>query len=78
MGIQEEKRTLAAAGADFPGSHICRQLVQPGHDVVCVENLYCITKRGIVELLDQPDFEYLQANTSVRGKEISAMVKKST
>lgn len=54
------KRVLVTGGAGFLGSHLCRRLVNEGHDVICVDNFFTGNKENIVELLNQPNFEMLR------------------
>jgi UDP-glucuronate decarboxylase len=54
------KRVLVTGGAGFLGSHLCRRLVNEGHDVICADNFFTGIKDNIVELLDQPNFELLR------------------
>jgi UDP-glucuronate decarboxylase len=54
------KRVLVTGGAGFLGSHLCEKLIEQGHEVICVDNLYTGTKRNIYPLLDNPNFEFLR------------------
>jgi UDP-glucuronate decarboxylase len=54
------KRILVTGGAGFLGSHLCRCLVEQGHDVICVDNFFTGTKDNIVDLRDKPNFELLR------------------
>ena len=54
------KRILVSGGAGFLGSHLCRVLIEQGHDVVCVDNLFTGNKRNILSLLDNRSFEFLR------------------
>jgi UDP-glucuronate decarboxylase len=54
------KRILVTGGAGFLGSHLCRRLVEQGHDVICVDNLFTGTKDNIVDLLGNPNFELMR------------------
>ena len=54
------KRILVTGGAGFLGRHLCQQLLNLGHEVICVDNFFTGTKRNIVELLDSPYFEVIR------------------
>ncbi len=54
------KRVLVTGGVGFLGSHLCDRLIEQGHDVVCVDNLYCSSKDNIRHLLDNPRFEFVR------------------
>ena len=54
------KRILITGGAGFLGSHLCRRLVNEGHDVLCVDNFFTGTKDNILDLLDNPHFELMR------------------
>jgi len=54
------KRILVTGGAGFIGSHLCERFVQEGHDVICLDNLFCGSKRNIFHLLSYPNFEFIR------------------
>ena len=54
------KRVLVTGGAGFLGSHLCEQLLERGHDVLCVDNYFTGTKDNIAHLLDNPYFEVMR------------------
>ncbi len=60
MKVIEEKRILVTGGAGFLGSHLCKRLVDEGHDVLCVDNYFTGRKRNIQSLLDAPNFELMR------------------
>ncbi|UJP64176.1 NAD-dependent epimerase/dehydratase family protein [Mongoliitalea daihaiensis] len=33
-------RILVTGGADFLGSHLCKQLIEVGHEVHCIDNYF--------------------------------------
>jgi UDP-glucuronate decarboxylase len=54
------KRVLVTGGAGFLGSHLCARLLEQGCEVICVDNLYTGTKRNIVPLFENPNFEFMR------------------
>jgi len=54
------KHSLITGGAGFLGSHLCKRLLDNGHDVVCVDNFFTGTKDNIIPLLDNPHFEIIR------------------
>jgi UDP-glucuronate decarboxylase len=54
------KRILVTGGAGFLGSHLCRELLDQGHEVVCADNLFTGTKGNIIPLLDNHRFEFIR------------------
>ncbi len=54
------KRILVTGGAGFLGSHLIDRLLDSGHEVLCVDNLFTGTKRNIDHLQSQPRFEFLR------------------
>lgn len=55
-------RILVTGGAGFIGSHLCEHLLEEGHEVVAVDNLYTGSLRNIAHLLDNGDFEFIEHN----------------
>lgn len=47
-------------GAGFLGSHLCEQLLEKGHDVLCVDNYFTGSKDNVVHLLDYRNFEIMR------------------
>jgi UDP-glucuronate decarboxylase len=54
------KRILVTGGAGVLGSHLCEQLLERGHDVLCVDNYFTGAKDNIVHLMDNPYFEVMR------------------
>jgi len=52
------KTVLVTGGAGFIGSHLCERLVSEGHNVICLDNLYTGSKENILQLLENPRFEF--------------------
>ena len=54
------KRILVTGGAGFLGSHICERMVNQGHDVICLDNLFTSQKINIQHLIGRPNFEFVR------------------
>lgn len=54
------KRILVTGGAGFLGSHLIDRLLQQGHEVLCVDNLFTGTKRNMEHLHSNPRFEFMR------------------
>jgi UDP-glucuronate decarboxylase len=54
------KRILVTGGAGFLGSHLIDRLLEQGHEVLCVDNLFTGTKRNMEHLHGQPRFEFMR------------------
>ncbi len=54
------KRILVTGGAGFIGSHLCERLVREGHDVLAIDNYYTGSKRNVMHLLKEPNFELVR------------------
>jgi UDP-glucuronate decarboxylase len=59
-GYSQQQRILVTGGAGFLGSHLCERLIEVGHEVLCVDNLFTGTRRNIRHLLDHPNFEFMR------------------
>ena len=60
-------RILVTGGCGFLGSHLCRRLVNEGHDVVALDNFFTSQKTNVKDLLDKPNFEVIRHDvTKVR------------
>ena len=55
-----KKKILVTGGAGFLGSHLGEKLLENGHDVICVDNLFTGSKENILHLMDNPYFEFLR------------------
>jgi len=54
------KRVLVTGGAGFIGSHLCRRLIDQGHEVIAVDNFFTGGKENVQELLDNHMFELMR------------------
>jgi UDP-glucuronate decarboxylase len=57
---EDEMKVLVTGGAGFLGSHLCEKLLDSGHEVLCVDNLFTGSKENIKHLLINPNFEFLR------------------
>lgn len=54
------RQILVTGGAGFLGSHLCENLVNAGHDVLCVDNFYTGSKDNLSGLLRSSRFELIR------------------
>ena len=54
------KRILVTGGAGFIGSHLCRELLERGAEVLCVDNFFTGSRDHIEDLLAHPRFELMR------------------
>ena len=57
---ESRKRILVTGGAGFLGSHLIDRLLDLGHEVLCVDNLFTGAKRNIDHLYGHPLFEFMR------------------
>lgn len=58
--VNMNKKTLITGGAGFIGSHLCKRLLDEGHEVLCVDNLFTGNKDNILSFLGNPHFEFMR------------------
>jgi UDP-glucuronate decarboxylase len=56
----DRKRTLVTGGSGFIGSHLCKRLLDMGHDVLAADNFYSSDRHNVTELLQNPRFELMR------------------
>ncbi|MER9248396.1 UDP-glucuronic acid decarboxylase family protein [Mesorhizobium sp. M0590] len=59
------KRILVTGGAGFLGSHLIDRLIDAGHEILCVDNLFTGTKRNVDHLHNNPRFEFLRHDVTL-------------
>ncbi len=59
------ERILVTGGAGFLGSYLCEQLVQQGHDVICLDNFFTSQKTNVAHLLGRPNFELVRHDVTL-------------
>lgn len=53
------RKSLITGGAGFIGSHLAKCLLDAGHEVTVLDNLFTGTKANIYQLLDNPRFTFM-------------------
>jgi UDP-glucuronate decarboxylase len=54
------KQIAITGGAGFLGSHLCKRLLEDGHNVICIDNFFTGTKDNILPLMDSHRFEVMR------------------
>jgi UDP-glucuronate decarboxylase len=54
------KRILVTGGSGFIGSHLCKRLLDRGHDVLAADNFYSSDRHNVLDLLQNPRFELIR------------------
>jgi UDP-glucuronate decarboxylase len=58
--MMENKRILVLGGAGFLGSHLCGKLLDQGHEVICLDNLFTGRRKNILGFASNPNFEFIR------------------
>jgi UDP-glucuronate decarboxylase len=56
----DKQRILVAGGAGFLGSHLCGRLLEMGHEVICLDNLFTGRRKNLHSLAEHPGFEFIR------------------
>ncbi|ETI50039.1 hypothetical protein, variant 3 [Phytophthora nicotianae CJ01A1] len=55
------QRILVTGGAGFIGIHLCRRLLEQGHEVICLDNLFTSQRANVLDLqMRYPNFEFVR------------------
>jgi len=55
----KQKNILVTGGAGFIGSKLCKALLELGHNVICLDNLFTGVIQNISCMIDNPNFEFV-------------------
>ncbi len=53
------KKILVTGWAGFIWSHLCKKLLDQGHEVICLDNLFTGTKNNIYDIINNPRFTFV-------------------
>ncbi len=53
-------KILVTGGAGFVGSHLCKRLLEDGHEILCLDNFFTGNKDNIIELMENKKFELMR------------------
>ena len=59
MEENKTKNILVTGGAGFIGSHLCKNLLELGHNVICLDNLFTGSINNISDLTANINFEFV-------------------
>ena len=59
MEENKTKNILVTGGAGFIGSHLCKALLELGHNVICLDNLFTGSINNISDLMENVNFEFV-------------------
>ena len=59
------KRVMVTGGAGFLGSHLIDRLLDQGHEVLCVDNLFTGAKQNIDHMRTHERFEFLRHDVTM-------------
>ena len=65
MEGNNQKNILVTGGAGFIGSHLCKALLDLGNYVICLDNLFTGVIDNISDLIDNPNFEFVNHDITV-------------
>lgn len=61
----EPKRILITGGAGLIGSNLAGKLLEEGHEVIVMDNLYSASKRNINQFLGRKNFEFIRHDVTL-------------
>ena len=60
VNLIHSKRVLVTGGSGFLGSHLCEQLLNDGHEVICVDNYFTGSKENLNLISDNKRLEIIR------------------
>jgi UDP-glucuronate decarboxylase len=59
------KRVLVTGGAGFIGSHLCKTLLDIGHEVICLDNYFTGSLKNVAALQSYPNFTIVEQDITL-------------
>ena len=59
------KKLLVTGGVGFLGSHLCKTLINQGHQVTALDNLYTGSLQNVESIIDHAYFSFLQDDVRI-------------
>jgi len=60
LGASFMKNVIVSGGAGFIGSHLIEALLDRGHNVICLDNLFTGSKKNVLPFFPNPRFEFIR------------------
>lgn len=65
INLIQPKKILVAGGSGFLGSHLCENLIDEGHEVICVDNFFTGSKENLHNILNNKKFEVIRHDITI-------------
>ena len=65
INLTQPKRILVTGGSGFLGSHLCEQLIDEGHEVICVDNFFTGSKENLHNIVNNKRFELIRHDITI-------------
>ncbi len=60
LGIGENMQAVVTGGCGFVGSHLCRRLLDVGHDVIAIDNCVTGSRANVSSIQNHPGFRLIE------------------
>ena len=65
VNLRQSKRVLVTGGSGFLGSHLCEQLLNDGHEVICLDNYFTGSKENLNHISDNKRLEIIRHDVTL-------------
>lgn len=59
-----QRRILVTGGAGFIGSHLTEQLLEKGHQVIVLDNLFCCSPNNLEKVIDHKNLYFIEGDVT--------------